>query len=905
MSLASFLLLILLPSPAQDPPPNLILVMTDDQGWGDAGYQGHPELRTPNLDQMAATGVRFDRFYAAAPVCSPTRGSCLTGRHPSRYGILNANVGHLPADEPNLAEILRARGYRTGHFGKWHLGTLTTTVRDSNRGGPRHAEHYAPPWERGFDTCFSTEAKVPTYDPMITPPKWAGGVGEQGEGNPYGTAYWTGPGRRVPDEALRGDDSALIVDRALPFVREAVAAGEPFFAVVWFHAPHLPVLASEEQRAAYAGLPVAEQHYFGCLEEVDRQVGRLRATLRELGVAEDTLLWFCSDNGPEGKSGEAPGSAGDLRGRKRELYEGGVRVPGLLEWPGRFPDARRIEAPCSTLDYLPTMLGLIGEPLPTAPLDGIDLMPLLTGASTERGRPLGFDSGRRSAWMEDRYKLVRREGIELIEGEDRYELYDLRADPGESEDLAAAQPERVAAMTTELEAWRRACDEELRARDPRPDLLLVMADDLGAEWLGCYGGEELATPNLDALAAEGTRFLNAYSMPLCTPSRVTLLTGQYPFRHGWINHWDVPRWGQGCHFDPDRNPSLARVLRRAGYATAIAGKWQINDFRVQPGVLREHGFDEWCVWTGYETGNPASAQRYADPYLHTRAGSRAHVGEFGPDLYADYLIDFARRNRHRPKLLYLPMCLPHTPFVATPSEPEAEGKEDRYRAMVRYVDRTVGRLLAALEADGQGREWIVIFTTDNGSARGLRARRDGREVAGGKGTMRESGIRAPFLVRGPGIPAGRVSSALIDFSDLLPTLAELGDAELPAGQTFDGRSFAAHLLGRSETTERSWILAMGGGTAVVQEGRVRPREAFADRVLFDGRFKLWVEDGAPSRFYDLELDPAEERNLIDSEEAAHRAARERLVAVLAGMPTPDQAPRYAANPPQDWDSAPG
>jgi len=898
------LLAALLPQGQEPSPANLILVMTDDQGWGDAGYQGHPELLTPNLDEMAASGIRFDRFYAGAPVCSPTRGSCLTGRHPFRYGIFQANVGHLPADEPNLAEILRARGYRTGHFGKWHLGTLTTTEKDANRGGPKHAAHYAPPWERGFDVCFSTESKVPTYDPLVTPPKWAGGVGDQGLGNPYGTAYWTGPGRKAEDEPgadLSGDDSALILDRALPFLESAVVDGAPFFAVIWFHAPHLPVLASEEQRAPYAHLPLEEQHYFACMSEVDHQLGRLRAALRGWGVAEDTILWFCSDNGPEGKAGKAPGSAGGLRGRKRDLYEGGVRVPGLLEWPRRFPEPQVVTAPCSTLDYLPTMLGALGLPQP-ADLDGVDLLPLLDGRTAVRGRPIGFESGRQSAWSEDRYKLLRHEPRGKPA---RLELYDLAADPGEDHDLAGEMPERVAAMDAALLEWRAGAAAEARALDPRPNLVFVMADDLGAEWLSFSGGEGADTPTLDRLAAEGTVFRNAWSMPLCTPSRVTLLTGQYPFRHGWIRHWDVPRWGCGVHFDPERNPSFARMLRRAGYATAIAGKWQVNDFRVQPEVLAEHGFDEWCVWTGYETGNPASAERYHDPYLHTRAGSRSHPGDFGADRFTDFLIDFARRERRRPKLLYFPLCLPHTPFVATPAAPDAEGKQARYRAMVEYADRSLGRLLAALEQSEEAADTILIFTADNGSPRAVRSRRDGREVQGGKNGLAESGCNVPFLAWGPGrVPAGAGSDALLDFSDLLPTFAELAGAALPGGYEYDGPSFADALLGGEPRAPRPWILSMGGGFARYDGERLVPPSGRADRVLRNHRYKLWVEDGTPSRLYDLRLDPGEERNLIASELPAHRTALAELAAVLATLPAVDASPRYTPTPPQEWDSAP-
>ncbi len=227
-------------SQSVDPRPNIILCMADDQGWGDTGYNGHPVLATPNLDEMARAGIRFERFYAGAPVCSPTRGSCLTGRHPYRYGVTFANTGRLPLEEVSLAEAVKTRGYRTGHFGKWHLGTLTTTVKESNRGGPGSERLFSPPWKHGFVTCFSTEAKVPTWDPMKTP----------GKNTPFGTNYWNEAGERETS-GLEGDDSRIIMDRALGFIRRAAREKQPFLAVIWFHTPHYPVLASPEHRRLY------------------------------------------------------------------------------------------------------------------------------------------------------------------------------------------------------------------------------------------------------------------------------------------------------------------------------------------------------------------------------------------------------------------------------------------------------------------------------------------------------------------------------------------------------------------------------------------------------------------------------------------------------------------------------
>ena len=229
-----------------------------------------------------------------------------------------------------------------------------------------------------------------------------------------------------------------------------------------------------------------------------------------------------------------------------------------------------------------------------------------------------------------------------------------------------------------------------------------MVDDLGKEWISCYGGEGIETPHVDALAAGGMTFRNAWSMPQCTPTRVTLLTGQYPFRHGWTNHWDVPRWGAGAHFDPGLNLSFPLVLREAGYKTAAAGKWQIDDFRVEPRAMDAAGFDRWCMWTGYETGNPPSGRRFWDPYIAADGVSRTHAGRFGPDVYCDFLIAFMREHRDQPMLLYFPMALTHGPLTTTPDEPDVGEGQARFPAMVRYMDKLVGRLVAELETLGIG-----------------------------------------------------------------------------------------------------------------------------------------------------------------------------------------------------------
>jgi len=439
----------------------------------------------------------------------------------------------------------------------------------------------------------------------------------------------------------------------------------------------------------------------------------------------------------------------------------------------------------------------------------------------------------------------------------------------------------------------------------QPNIIFIMVDDLGPEWLSCCGGEEMKTPNLDRLAEGGMLFNNAYSMAQCTPTRATLLTGQYPFRHGWVNHWDVPRWGAGCHFDPGHNITFARILKTAGYATAAAGKWQINDFRVQPDAMQQHGFDEHCMWTGYETNNPPSAKRYWDPYIHTKAGSRTYKGKFGTDVFADFLIDFMKRHKDGPMMLYFPMCLTHGPLTNTPLDPDAQGNIERHKAMVRYTDHAVGRLVKALDELNIRNNTIIFFTTDNGTAKSIRARMNGRLVRGGKATIGEPGVRAPFIVNCPGlVPAGVRTDALTDFTDIFPTFAELAGAGIPADVILDGRSIAKLLLGKADDSPRDWIMAMGFGAAKLADGRVVGAKECADRVVRNKRYKLWLLDGKPAKLFDLPADPAETNNLIDSKAPNVIAARKKLEAVARSFPKKDGAPKYDPTPPQPWDVKP-
>jgi len=434
--------------------PNIVLCMADDLGFGDTGFNGNKIIKTPNLDAMAEAGLRFTRFYSAAPVCSPTRGSCLTGRHPYRYGIFFANVGHMPRQEITLAEVLKTQGYTTGHFGKWHLGTLLADY--SGKGpGRKPRENYMTPAMSGFDEWFSTEYAVATWDPYDP-------ANVHGRKFDVRALYWHN-GRNVT-EKLKGDDSRIIMDRVVPFIDKAAKNKKPFLAVVWFHAPHAPVVGGPEYREKYSQYSEGEQHYYGCITALDQQMGRLRKQLRELGVADNTMLWFCSDNGPEGKDGKrgrTRGSAGLLRGRKRSLFEGGVRVPALLEWPARIKGGEVTDIPCCTSDYFPTVLDVLGVKLKTQPkpIDGVSLLPLIEGKMTKRPFPIGFESGSQISLTDNRYKLYSKNKGKT------YMLFDLIEDPCETKDRAAERPEILRSMKTTLDKWRKSCKDSLAGKD--------------------------------------------------------------------------------------------------------------------------------------------------------------------------------------------------------------------------------------------------------------------------------------------------------------------------------------------------------------------------------------------------------------------------------------------------------
>ena len=440
----------------------------------------------------------------------------------------------------------------------------------------------------------------------------------------------------------------------------------------------------------------------------------------------------------------------------------------------------------------------------------------------------------------------------------------------------------------------------------QPNIIFIMLDDLGKEWLGCYGAEDIKTPNIDALAAGGMMFNNAYSMPSCTPSRTTVLTGKYPWRSGWTSHWDVPRWGV-AYFDwkLKANTTFASLMKANGYSTCAVGKWQINDFRLEPHVLKKHGFDDWAMWTGCETGNEkVSASRNYSPYINTPAdGSKVYKDEFIADVCTDYLIKYMRQHKDEAMCLYYPMPLPHPPLVATPDEPKVKTRIAKHRALVRYVDKCVGQIVNTLEELKIRDRTIIIFSTDNGTIPGITGTVNGLPVRGEKGRKSERGVCAPFIVNCPGlVPAGIKTDAIADFSDLLPTFVELAGGKIPEDLIIDGKSLAPLILGDKNYKPREWIMSIGESAGQITKDGVRNKDAFGKRVIRDKQYKVWVSNQKKiDRLHDLKIDPLEKTNLLNSDKSEHKLALKKFQAIVDSLPDKDAHRAYTPRATNPWD----
>ena len=451
--------------------PNVILVMADDMGWAQTGYYGHPILKTPHLDAMAENGLRMDRFYAGAPSCTPTRASVMTGRTNDRTGAFRVG-SYINKQEKMLSTAFKDAGYITAHFGKWHLNMDSP---DLDHPLPKSDPHN--PGELGFDYWLSHTT----------------GFDRSFELSRNGVL-----------EKFEGDGSEIIVEEAVKFITDELEEGKPFFIVIWYSAPHGPWEASEEDIKPFLGkVDRTSAHAHGEIVAIDRSIGNLRTSLRELGIADNTLVWFTSDNGgspnldvrvwpskdsfggaggqgmemeyPSNCSNEIdfnltstearelhgcirgmdPDSTGYLRGFKKDFYEGGLRVPTVIEWPAGI-EPRVTNFPSSTYDMFPTLIDVAGLSPDSINVvhDGISIIELFDYELPKREVPIGFRANGGLMWLDNDWKLVRNvdyDGKKFVTTD--YELYNVIGDPTESNNLIEMYPEIAAKMIEQQSKW--------------------------------------------------------------------------------------------------------------------------------------------------------------------------------------------------------------------------------------------------------------------------------------------------------------------------------------------------------------------------------------------------------------------------------------------------------------------
>lgn len=479
--------------------PNIIFLLADDLGHRDVQYNGGV-ASTPHLNQLASgeNSVRFDRFYSSAPVCSPTRGSLLTGRNHNRFCVWTANTAGrqcrdpsdfhcatkypLPPSETTVAELLQGKGYRTAAFGKWHLGDLIPSL-SGGRGGTTTTTT-SHPGQHGFQTWKVTERAVPTSAPNCACfDKSLCNLGHDHRKGPppctnyHGMSSTNNETLMSHPEIILKDDSEFIVDEFAEFLDDLLSVGvgedsqtttttlqpPPFFAYLPFHSVHKRFVATPPYDAPYrtGGYSQEEVDYYASISAMDAAVGRVRDLLRLHDISDNTMLWFSSDNGP---AENCPGSTQGLRGRKGSLYEGGIKVPGIVEWPNFITENHVSRYPVSTSDFVPTVLDIVGLDVPTLRLDGDSLLPLLLSRTTDAVEKGGRNSSIKWAFnikgdFNGRYSAVIMDNDRKLVAQYRkgmlnsYELFNLSRDPAEANDLSELEHSVSTRLLAALGEW--------------------------------------------------------------------------------------------------------------------------------------------------------------------------------------------------------------------------------------------------------------------------------------------------------------------------------------------------------------------------------------------------------------------------------------------------------------------
>lgn len=966
--------------------PNVIFILMDDLGWRDTGFTGSTFYETPNIDRLARQGVMLTKAYAAAPICSPTRASCLTGMHPARVGITqpvcSSEVEVLEADvqtrvptqaemaetksrtaDPfilkgplnpkalqvvsatrlkpaytTIAELLRADGYRTGHFGKWHLGPppysaleqgFDLDVPHANTPGPLRPGHFGP-W-----------------------PDWPGADGEAFKG------------RHIDD---------VLADRAIDFIGDSAKVDQPFFMNFWPFGVHIPFQARQElidHFRAKAGPQAGQRNplYAAMIKHTDDALGRLWKAVEDAGLADRTVLVFLSDNGgvtnrmsgggkKYGLEGVPVTDNAPLRGHKGDIYEGGVRVPGFIVWPGVTMPGATCDVPFSSVDAFATIAEICG--VANVPhTDGRSFAPALRGQPFAEKpvfvhRPhyghFGIPPG--TSVVSEGWKLIRFQ-FDGPDQTDRHELYRLTDDPGETRDVAADRPEVVARLGRLIDDFvsdtgavlpRKNPEYRPEAATPRssqarpPNILFVVIDDLN-DWVYHEPGHpQTLTPQIDRLMARGMRFLNAHvAAPVCNPSRVAMLTGLAPTSTGI---YAIPQYMRDAPRLKDA-PTLMQTLRAHGYTTWGAGK-VFHHFSGENLWSDPESWDEYAPFpgSGSRTGPPAHGM------VEPGTDEPAVLGEFdwGPcnsnKRDADSMVDIRNarwaaeklsRPADRPFFLAVGIMKPHLPWyvpqeyfdrhdaaglplppttdddladvphkgreiamTAPGANPGGKGSRNFHReftadaqrwreamrgylACMSLADDAVGIMLDALEQGPNAGCTIVVLVSDHGWHLGEKEHWQ-------KYTLWEEATRVPLVIAAPGVTAaGTETRSPVSLLDLSPTLMDLAGITPPAG--LDGQSLLPLLRDPQACRQRLVVTTHSRGSHAVRSKQYR---------------YIRYADGT-EELYDHATDPNEWTNLAARPEMT--AVKATLAAALpqqeaADVPRSDiRAPRFRCDRP--------
>lgn len=908
--------------------PNVLLLLVDDLKPV-LGCYGDPRAKTPNIDRLARRGMRFDMAYCNQAVCAASRYALLVGSRPTSTGLydLGSDLRRRLPDAVTMPQFCSRYGYRSESLGKvFHVG-------HGNAGDPESFD--VPPFQ---DVVIEYRDPASAADGRLTREEALFANAHLGEiaRLPRGAAFESPD---VADDAYAdGRVATETIRRLHAAANRRDADGTPFFIVAGFVRPHLPfsvprrywdlhdpgslpvathieppqaapeyALKRGGEITAYRPVPetgdvgpaLARQlvhGYYASVSYVDAQIGRVLDAVDHHGLSENTIIVLWGDHGFH------LGDHGFWT--KHTNYEQANRIPLLLVAPGVTHPHSSSSQPVESVDIYPTIADLTGLPVPDGPqrIDGESLVPLLRDPQARLDRdyalhcfPRGGRLGR--AIRTNRYRLVEwREKDETRPFE--YELYDYEEDPREQRNRAVEQPDVVAKLSAILAATPApvmpgATPEHARPAR-QPNVVIIFIDDMGWGDLSCFGNNAAHTPEIDRLAAEGLRFEQFYvAAPICSPSRCGLLTGQYPQR--WRitsylnNREDNDRRGMAQWLAPEA-PTVARVLKEAGYATGHFGKWHLGgqrDVNNAP-LITTYGFDESL--TNFEgmgakllpmTLRPGSsrpgriwgdAERLGGPVIWVQ---RSEITQ----TFSDAAIAFMRRavDARQPFFVNIWPDDVHSPFWP-PVESWGDSKRGNYVAVLEAMDRQCARLFAYLRSSPAVRDnTLVLLCSDNGPEPGAGSAGPFRGV---KTQLYEGGIRSPLIVWGPGllspgVAGGVNATTVLSALDIAPSLITLAGAALPEQVRFDGEDRSASLVGAAKAVEHPplfWRRPPDRKTWEPTGAILNP-----DLAMRRGRWKLLCNtDGRSVQLYDLETDRGEKRNLAD----VHRDEAEQMLANL-------------------------